>query len=171
MALMITVGMAVMVTLLATAWIVWKLSRSLQPEPFDAEWWEHFSVDKYAPLGHLLDDSELDFLRAQCEGGWRLSRRFRARRARIARQYLDEMRTDFERLQAVGQALLVAGRYSPGFPDELFRHRVRFTRAWWRVRVQVALWRLGLGGVDTEKLLETMRRSAASVQAVFAPAA
>ncbi|MGB9611015.1 MAG: hypothetical protein ACPL7M_08585 [Bryobacteraceae bacterium] len=171
MVLIIAVGLAVTSTLAAAAWIVWKLNRSLQPEPFDAEWWEHFSVDKYAPLGHLLDASEMDFLTTQCDGGWRLAWRFRSQRARIARQYLDEMKTDFERLQAVGQALMVAGRYRPGFQDELFRHRVRFTRAWWRVRVQVALWRLGLGGVDAQKLLETMRRSATSVQAVFAPAA
>jgi hypothetical protein len=161
----------VIATLAVAAWIIWKLNRTVVPEEVDAGWWKHFSADKYAPLAHLLDGSEFAFLERQCGCDRRMLRRFRARRARIAGKFLNEMRADFERLQAVGQALVVAGRCAEGFQDELFRHRVRFTRAWWRVRAEVLLWQLGLGGVNAERLLESMRVSAASVQSAFAPAA
>lgn len=171
MLLPVLVSAAVCGTLGVAAWIIWKLNRAISPAAVDAGWWMHFSADKYAPLGHLLDASEFSFLEAQCGASRRLLRQFRSRRARIAREFLKEMRSDFEKLQAVGQALVVAGRCAAGFQDELFRQRALFIRAWWRVRAEVFLWQLGLGGVDAEGLLASMRSSAASVQAAFAPAA
>lgn len=171
MLLLVLVLASVSATLAGAAWIVWKLNRAVRPDGVDAAWWKHFSAEKYAPLEHLLDASEFEFLAVQCGLSRRSMRQFRARRARIAREFLGEMRADFERLQAVGQALVVAGRCGAGFQDELFRHRLIFTRAWWRVRAEVLLWQIGLGGVDAGRLLESMRKSAASVQAAFAPAA
>lgn len=171
MLLPILVSAGVCGTLVVAAWIIWKLNRAISPEAVDAGWWTHFSADKYAPLDHLLDASEFSFLEAQCGASRSLVRGFRRRRARIAKEFLNEMRSDFEKLQAVGQALVVAGRCAEGFQDELFRQRVRFVRAWWRVRAELFLWQIGLGGVDAGALLESMRLSAASVQAAFAPAA
>lgn len=127
--------------------------------------------EKYAPLGHLLDGSEFAFLEAQCGQNRSLVRRFRARRARIALEFLNEMRADFGRLQSIGMALVAAGRGTAGFEEELFRHRIRFTRNWWRVRSQVLLWQLGVGGVDVEGLLESMRISSSTVRAALQPAA
>lgn len=171
MLLPLLVCAAVCGTLGAAAWILWKLNRAIRPVAVDAGWWSHFSADKYAPLVHLLDASEFAYLEQRCGASRRLARQFRGRRARIAREFLKEMRSDFEKLQAVGQALVVAGRCPAGLQDELFRQRVRFVRAWWRVRAEVWLWQIGLGGVDAEGLLESMRNSAASVQAALAPAA
>jgi hypothetical protein len=166
-AVLVVVGSALAVV----GWVAWRLSRASRPAAPDAEWWDHFGVEKYEPLAHLLDESEFEFLRSRCGADRALLRRFRSNRARICKDFLLEMRTDFERLQAVGQALVVANRCAPGFADELFRQRVRFTRAWWRVRGQLWLWRLGISRVDAAGLLEPMRRSAAAVQAAFAPAA
>lgn len=170
MLLPIAVIAAVCFTLAACAGVLWKLSRAVRPAGIDAGWWDHFSAEKYAPLAHLLDASEFAFLKEQCGGNRGLLRHFRAQRARIARGFLFEMRSDFERLQALGQALVVAGRCEAGFQEELFRQRVRFTRSWWRVRVQVWLWQIGIGCVDAERLLESMRASAAAVHSAFAPA-
>lgn len=171
MLLPIAVVLAVCATLTAAAWIVWKLNRAVRPEAIDPGWWQLFTAEKYAPLGHLLDGSEFAFLEAQCGQNRSLVRRFRARRARIALEFLNEMRADFGRLQSIGMALVAAGRGTAGFEEELFRHRIRFTRNWWRVRSQVLLWQLGLGGVDVEGLLESMRISSSTVRAALQPAA
>lgn len=168
---LILVLVTVSITLFGAAWIVWRLSRAVQTEGVDAGWWEHFRADKYAPLAHLLDESEFAYLASECDGDRRLVRRFRAERARIARQFLDEMKADFERLQAVGQALVLASEGGTGLQDELLRQRIRFTRAWWGVRMELWLWRLGLGGVDAQRLVDAMQASAAAVQAAFTPAA
>lgn len=151
-------------------WIALKLNRVLHPPAVDAEWWEHFQPEKYRPLSHLLDNREILFLRSQLAPGFRLLWDFRAERARICLNFLNEMKADFERLQAIGQALVVANRCSPGFHEELFRQRLRFTLAWWRFRAAVPAWRLGLVEPEPAPLLYALENSAAAVRGAFAPA-
>jgi hypothetical protein len=152
------------------AWITLRLSSAFRPSAVDAEWWEHFRPEKYRPLSHLLDFREVRYLRSQPSYGFRRVWAFRAERARICLAFLREMKTDFEQLQVVGQALVVAGRCSPGFHEELFRQRLRFTLAWWRVRASLPAWRLGLLEPEADPLVEALESSAAAVRGVFAPA-
>ena len=97
-AVLVVVGSALAVV----GWVAWRLYRASRPAAPDAEWWDHFGVEKYKPLAHLLDESEFEFLRSRCGADRALLRRFRSNRARICKDFLLEMRTDFERLQAVG---------------------------------------------------------------------
>ncbi len=152
-------------------WIAWKLHRLLHPPSVDAEWWDHFQPEKYRPLSHLLDNGEIQFLRSRLSPGFRFIWDFRSGRARLCLAFLSEMKADFERLQAIGQALVVANLCSPGFHEELFRQRLRFTLAWWRFRVAVPAWRLGLVEPDAAPLLHALESSAAAVRSAFAPAA
>ncbi len=158
-------------TLGVLVWLTLKLSGVLHPPAVDAEWWRHFQPEKYRPLSHLLDRGEILFLRSQPSCSFGLLWGFRAERARICLNFLREMRADFERLQAVGQALVVANRCSPSFHEELFRQRVRFTFAWWRVRAALPAWRLGLVEPEPAPLVETLENSAAAVRVAFAPVA
>jgi hypothetical protein len=154
----------------ALAWIALRLSSVFRPSAVDAEWWDHFQPEKYRPLSHLLDFREVRYLRSQPSCGFRLIWAFRAERARICLRFLREIKADFEQLQVVGQALVVAGRCSPEFHEELFRQRVRFTLAWWRVRAALPAWRLGWLEPDASPLLQALESSAAAVRVVFAPA-
>ncbi|MEJ5368367.1 MAG: hypothetical protein WHT08_08625 [Bryobacteraceae bacterium] len=158
------------VALAAAVWIAWRIQRALQVEEADSAWWDNFDPDKYSPLLYLLDSTELQFLRTQHGCNRRLLRSFRAERARICRQFLREMKEDFRRLQAVGQALVVANRCAEDFPEELFRQRVRFSIAWWRMRVGLAAWQLGLPEPDSSALLDSMQASAARVRMAIVPA-
>lgn len=158
-------------TLGLLGWISLKLSGVLRPPAVDAEWWSHFQPEKYRPLSHLLDRGEILFLRSQPSCSFSLVWRFRAERARICLGFLREMKADFERLQAIGQALVVANRCSPGFHEELFRQRVRFTLAWWRVRAALPVWRLGWIEPEPAPLVAALENSAAAVRLAFAPAA
>lgn len=152
------------------AWIAAKLHRVLRPEAVDAGWWVQFNTEKYRPMEHLLSPMELRFLEEQPDCDFRMLWRFRSERARICLHFLREMKGDFERLQAVGQALVVANRCSEGFQDELFRQRLQFSLAWWRMRATLPLWRAGLVELDPAMLLEALRRSDSSVRLAFSPA-
>lgn len=100
-----------------------------------------------------------------------MERELRLRRVRICQSFLREMREDFLRLQGVGQALLAAGQTESGFQDELFRQRVRFSQAWWSVRLQLIGYRFGLGHVDATGLIQSLSSSAARLEPVLTPAA
>ncbi|WP_321472496.1 hypothetical protein [uncultured Paludibaculum sp.] len=89
-----------------------------------------------------------------------MDRRLRSRRIAVFSSFLLDMRRDFERLQSVGQALLVTGQHSPGLHEDLFRLRVQFLRSWWLVRAELALYSLGIGAVDTSGLVATFRGTA-----------
>jgi hypothetical protein len=160
-----------MLSLAILAWIVLAIHRALRPEHIDPGWWEHFEPGKYSPLRHLFTPEDFLFLQSQQGCGATLLWGFRRKRARICLRFLHEMKADFERLQTVGQALVIANRCSPGFHDELFRQRLRFTLAWWRVRLLLPLWRLGLAEPDTAPLLHNLERSASAVRFAIAPAA
>lgn len=155
----------------AIGWLAWKIHGALRVEEADCSWWEQLDPGKYRPLLNLLDETEVEFLRAQHGYNRRLLRKFRSERARICRQFLREMKSDFHRLQAVGQALVVASRCSEDFPEELFRQRIRFSLAWWRMRAGLAVWRLGLPEPDATPLLASMEASASTVRLAVAPAA
>lgn len=171
---MYSLFLAVLVTvslLAILAWIVLRIHRALRPEDIEPGWWEHFEPGKYSPLEHLFTTEDFQFLQSQQGCGSRILRSFRRERARICLRFLREMKADFERLQTVGQALVIANRCSPGFHEELFRQRLRFTLAWWRVRLLLPLWRLGLAEPDTSPLLHNLERSASAVRLAIAPAA
>jgi hypothetical protein len=153
------------------AWIVLRIHRALRPEDIDPGWWEHFEPGKYSPLEHLFTMEDFLFLQSQQACGPRLLWSFRRERARICLRFLQEMKADFERLQTIGQALVIANRCSPGFHEELFRRRLRFSLAWWQVRLLLPLWRLGLAEPDASPLLLNLERSASAVRFAIAPAA
>ncbi len=171
---MSTIVGVLILTAIASAvigWLAWKIHGALRVEESDCSWWEHFDPDKYRPLLYLLDSAELEFLRSQRGCNRRLLRQFRAERARICRRFLSEMKSDFHRLQAVGQALVVANRCSEDLPEELLRQRIRFSRAWWKMSVGLLAWRLGFPEPDASALLDSMEASASRVRLAVAPAA
>ena len=148
-----------------------RIAFSAAQPSFSPEWWEHFSPSRYAPLGTLLREDDFTFLRSMRGFEPSMERELRLRRVRICQSFLREMREDFLRLQGVGQALLAAGQTESGFQDELFRQRVRFSQAWWSVRLQLIGYRFGLGHVDATGLIQSLSSSAARLEPVLTPAA
>lgn len=153
------------------AWLFWRLALPARFLSFSPDWWEHFSPERYLPLCHLLSEEDFVFLREQPGYTPALERRLRQRRMAICRTYLTEIRKDFLRLQGVGQALLAAGQAEPALQEVLFRQKIRFTGAWWSVRLQLEMQRFGLGRVDFTGLIGTLDVSASQLRPAFLPAA
>ncbi len=160
-----------LVLVIVLAVLYHRLALSSRRPAFSAEWWSEFSPERYRPLQRLLSQDDFEFVRTLPGYQPGMDRSFRKRRIAVCRAYLSEMRLDFLRLQAVGQALIIAGKATPGLQDELFRQKVIFTRAWWRVRLQVAAYSIGVGSVDTSGLLEALDRTAVTFRPVLTPAA
>ena len=152
------------------AWLFWRLSSPALQLSFSPDWWEHFSAERYQPLRHILQDEDFAFLRSQPGYSRALELELRRRRVAACRAYLKEIREDFLRLQALGQALMAAGQADASLQEQLFHQRVRFTRAWWAVRFQLGLYNLGLSRADFSGLIGALDVSASQLRPILSPA-
>lgn len=164
-----TAGAVLFIALLALVYR--RLSGAGRWVDFDAEWWESFSPERYAPLARLLEESDFAFLRETAGYTRELERRLRRQRGTLFVAFLYEMKQDFERLQAVGRAMALAGQTEPGFLDALLEQKVRFARHFWLVRFEVELWRLGVGSVNPGVLVDSLRAASVAFQPAFSAAA
>ncbi len=67
---------------------------------------EEFSLDRYAPMMHIMGDDDLNFLKSQSGYRPEIGKKFSRERRHIFRLYLNELASDFHRLHA--QARIMA---------------------------------------------------------------
>ncbi len=168
--LVLTIGSSVLLVA-GLVWLYLGIAASSSRLSFSAEWWEHFSPERYLPLQRLLASDDLDYLRSMPGYSREIERVFRRGRLKICGQYLAEIEVDFQRLMGVGQALVTAGRADARLADELFRQRMRFVGALWRVRLELVAYRFGLGRVNVSGLIEALDQTAMTFQPMLNAAA
>jgi hypothetical protein len=123
--------------------------------PVTAEWIDELSVDRYRPMLRLLDESDLRFLESQPDFDPRMVSRLRAQRSRIFRGYLKSLEADFKRTCAALKLLMLQSRHDrPDLASALIRAELNFAFGVALVRARLALYRLGLGGVDVRGLVK-----------------
>lgn len=153
--------------------LLWMYRRLALPRAWQTDlelWWREFTPGRYDAMARLLDSSDQEFLRAL--PGYRpgMEQRLRRQRIRVFEAYLRELSMDFHRLHALGSELALAS-VAPQLHDELFRQRVRFSRAMWRIRLELIAYRLGAGTVDTSVVVDSLRITNRLFQPVLAGAA
>jgi hypothetical protein len=159
------ITLASLLLLAAVAWLFSRLVATRRVFEIDQEWWKSFRPERYAPVLRLLSESEFEYL-ASLEGCDRqLRAEFRRNRVRLMRQYLREMAEDFNRLQAVGQLMVESGAAGREMREQLFAHKVQFTRALWRIRLQAIGFQFGISRVDAKSLLGSLDGLNAAVRA------
>lgn len=131
-----------------------------------------FSPARYEPMARLLSADDLDFLRGIPGRGPELAARWERDRRRIFRQYLSDLASDFQRLHADARALVAQSpeQYS-GLVDVLVRQQFTFWRLRAGIELRLVLSRLGIGQIDTERLvgaIEAMRAEIARAAAASA---
>lgn len=120
----------------------------------ELDWLEKFDSGRYAPMARLLADPDYSFLASQpgCERS--LTRRLRAERRRVFRQYLRCLEADFHRLYHCGRLLLAMKDHdSSELASRLLRARVAFAYSVTRVELALLLHSFGLARVDAAPLL------------------
>jgi hypothetical protein len=151
-------ALTIAVAFLAAAFVflLYRLISRFSPEVLDAEWLDNFSLENYAPMRRLLDQSDLEFLKKQPGFHAGLAKRLQAERRRAFVGYLGLMIGDFNQLLKIGRIMLVASHVDrPEFARALGRQRNKFYFTVCAIRCKLALAPLGLQ-VDGPELLNSL---------------
>ena len=149
-------SIAVVFLAAAFAYLFHRLATRFNGEALDSEWLDSFSVESYARMRRLLDQSDFEFLRNQ--PGYRpaLEKRLQAERRKAFIDYLWLMIGDFNQLLEIGRLMLVSSNVDrPEFARALGRQRTSFYLTVCAVRCKLALAPLGLR-VDGPELLNSL---------------
>jgi len=139
---------------LAAAWAVRKVASPKTTHPVTAEWIEELSNDHYRPMLRLLDGEDLQILRSQPGFGPEQVRAFRRDRARIFREYLNRLNTDFACVSmALKIVMLQSEQDRPELASTLFRYQVRFAAGMISVQARLILFEAGVGTIHVDNLL------------------
>jgi hypothetical protein len=151
-----TLSIAVVFLIVAFAFLLYRLTSRLSPEALDEDWLESFSLENYAPMRRLLNQSDLEFLKRQPGFRPALAKRLEAERRRAFIGYLGLMTGDFNQLLKIGRIILVASHVDrPEFARAMGRQRNKFYFTVCAIRCKLALAPLGLQ-VDGPELLNSL---------------
>ena len=136
----------VVAILLATFAILFHLLASrLDPASDPGEWLDGFSLESYAPMRRLLDQSDLEFLKKQPGYHPDVVKTLRVERRRAFIDYLGLMIADFNQLLSIGRLMQIHSNVDrPEFAQALWRQQIRFYVAVCAIRCRLALSPLGV---------------------------
>jgi len=147
----------VVVVLLTFALLFRRLTSHVDAEAPNPDWLENFSMDRFAPMGRLLDPSDLKFLESQ--PGYRPSLRARLirERRRAVIGYIRLLAGDFNRLIAIAKLMLIySNEDRQEFAKALWWQQVSFHWNVLSLRCRLVLWP-SVGAVDGSALLGALR--------------
>ena len=157
MMLLLYVGLVVAFISAAFIFLFRSLASRVDPEASTAEWLDSFSLESYAPMERLLDQSDFEFLASQPGYKPEIAKRLLAERREAFTGYLQLLTQDFNQLLAIAKLMLVySDRDQPGFAQALWRQQVTFYYGVCVLRCRVALYPLGWTGVDIGKLVRPL---------------
>ena len=122
--------------------------------PVTADWIDEISIERYRPMLRMLDGAELESLRSQPGFTPQAAARLRSQRCRIFRGYLQSLSLDFGRICGALKLLMVQSQQDrPDLAAALIRQQFLFACGVLTVEVRLALYRVGLCGVDVTDLI------------------
>ena len=152
LAWVVTVGSLAGLLWVSTRMILRRRRSSATP---DSDETAGFSLDRYRPMGRLMAEEDLVFLKSQPGYRAEMGERWKRERRRIFRLYLAELKADFRRLHAHARELVAAsGADSAGLVDVLMKQQITFLMATTALEFRLALQGIGVGKVDITPLIE-----------------
>src|SRR5579864_9342858 len=128
-----TLVLAWVVTLGSLTLLLWVLTRMIlrrrSSAALDSDQTAAFSLDRYQPMGRLMAEDDLVFLKSQPGYRAEMGARWKRERRRIFRLYLAELKADFRRLHAHARELAAgsgSGADSAGLVEVLMKQQVTF---------------------------------------------
>jgi hypothetical protein len=151
--------MAWIVTLGSVAGLFWLLFRLAFRRRRDPSWHVEekaaFSLDRYQPMGRLLGDEDMLFLKSQPGYRPEMGARWERERRQIFRFYLNELKSDFRHLHAQARELVAnSGADSAGLAETLMKQQMAFFRVTTALECRLVLQRVGLGKADVGPLMQ-----------------
>jgi hypothetical protein len=149
---------AVLICLSLAAVLLRAIRRLAKPNgrlPVTAEWIDELSVERYRPMMRLLDQRDIQFLRAQPGFTPAMVRKLRSQRAQVFKGYLRCLSLDFSRICAAIKLLMLQSRRDrPELAEALVRHQFLFASGMLTVHCRLLLYRFGIGTVDVTALVK-----------------
>ena len=140
---------------LGVLFLVRRLGSDHQVLPVTTDWLSELSADRYRPMLRLLDETDFQFLRLQKSFTPKMAGRLRRQRVHAFRGYLCMLEADFGRVSAALRLILARSAYDrPELASLLFQRQLRFTFGLIGIHSRLALFRLGLSGVDVSSLIQ-----------------
>ena len=150
--LSILTGLAVVAAVIALAH---KLTLTAASLPLTAEWIDDLSIERYRPMMHLLDASDMECLRSQPGFTPGMVAKLRTERCQVFRGYLRCLNADFQRVCVALKLLMLHSRFDrPDLASVLVRQQVMFEIGMVLVGLRLFLYRWGLCGVDVTDLVK-----------------
>ena len=111
--------------------------------PLTADWIDDLSFDRYRPMLRLLDDQDLELMRAQPGFRPEMERQVRRQRSKMFRGYLRSLTADFQRVCAVIKLLILhSGNDRPDLASSLLQNQILFAIR--LVQVEFSIYLYGL---------------------------
>jgi len=167
--------LAWVVTVGSLTGLIWVLTRMIlrrrqSSATLDSDETAAFSLDRYQPMGHLMAEEDLVFLKSQPGYRAEIGERWKRERRRIFRLYLAELKADFRRLHAHARELVASsGADSAALVEVLIKQQVTFLRATTALEFRLALQQIGVGKVDITPLIELVEAMRVDLAQVTAP--
>jgi hypothetical protein len=154
-----TLVLAWMVTVGSLSALLWVLTRMILRRrisaPLVSDDTDGFSWDRYQPMGRLMAEEDLVFLKSQPGYRAEIGERWKRERRRIFRLYLAELKADFRRLHAHARELVAgSGVDSAALLEALMKQQFTFMMATTALEFRLALQWIGIGRVDITPLIE-----------------
>ncbi len=151
--------LAWVITVGSLAGLLWGLSRMISRRrstaALDSDETADFSLDRYQPMGRLMAEEDLLFLKSQPGYRAEMGVRWKRERRRLFRLYLAELKADFRRLHAQARQLVAdSGANSAGLVEILMKQQGTFLMATTALEFRLALQRISIGKVDVKPLIE-----------------
>jgi hypothetical protein len=166
---------AILVLTLGVVLLVRRLGSDNQALPVTTDWLSELSADRYRPMLRMLEETDFQFLRSQNGFTPEMASRLRRQRVHAFRGYLRLLQADFARVSVALRVILAHSMYDrPELASLLFQRRLSFTFALIGVHCRLVLFRLGLPGVDSYRLIQLfdgMRLELRTLVPVSSPAA
>jgi hypothetical protein len=153
----ITVSILAVVGLLVALFVMVRKVVSAGSElPLDPHWIAELSVERYKPMLRLLDERDLEFLRAQPGFSRGMEAKLRAQRCQVFRDYLRGLEADFRRVCTAVKLLMLQSQFDrPDLASVLVQHQVSFALGVAVVKMRLVFFRWGFSGVDVSDLVKS----------------
>ena len=154
-----TLVLAWVVTVGSLILLLWVLIRMLLGRrsfaTLESDETDGFSLEHYQPMGRLMAEEDLVFLKSQPGYRAEIGERWKREGRRIFRLYLAELKADFRRLHAHARELVAAsGADSSALAEVLMKQQVMFLMGTTALEFRLALHWMGVGRVDIAPLIQ-----------------
>lgn len=144
-----------------------RLFRESHLEEVTPEWLEEFSASRYRPMERLLSSEDFDFLASQPGFEPQIAKKLRNERKVIFRSYFNSLIQDFNRLHITARAVIAHSKTDQSHAAaQLMRLRFAFSLAVLRTEVSFALYRMGVGSMNSRAVVAYLEEMSAQVHSL-----